>query len=144
MRTVVKITPAAGTCTCTQTQVIIFFAFCLTQVSQTHSGCCCHSSQSKHQLADNSHGCNIFALMLVRDARDVCSEGPLSSLYIMWPQNSCEVFRFSEALKEDGCSLGCFSHLAQTVRLSLEHPQERISLLCQLFKRPHASNCSAL
>lgn len=52
------------------------------------------------------------------------SEPESPAPYIMRPQNSCEEFRFSEALKEDGCSLGCFSRSAQTVRLSVEHPQE--------------------
>lgn len=64
---VVKIAPAAGKCTHTS-------CFSLLSVSQTNSGCCYLSSENKHWLADNSHGCNIFALMFVRDARDVCSE----------------------------------------------------------------------
>lgn len=51
------------------------------------------------------------------------------------PQTGREVFQFPEALNEDGCFLGCFSHLAQTLRLSLEHPQESIFFFlftCQL------------
>lgn len=50
-------------------------------------------------------------------------------LQILWSESGCEVFRFSEAVNKDGCSRGCFSHFTQTVRLSLEHPQESFFFL---------------
>ncbi len=107
------------------------------QICRTHSGCCYHASESKHQLADISHGWNIFALTLVRDANCVL-RGPsrphttnlrCQRVQCCRSQTGREVFQFSEALNEDGCSPGCFSHLAQTVGLSLEHPQESFFFL---------------
>lgn len=74
------------------------------------------------------------------------------ALYISWPQADREVFRFSEELNEDGCSLSglFFTSCSDSQSLVSEHPQERFfffflpvylpaSLLCQLLKGPQTS-----
>lgn len=164
-----KITPAAGTCANTRAHThasCIFFAYLASALSLTHTYTPAKGrKKSPQQVADSSHGCNIFALMAAGDVGDVCSEGPAwrsetPALCVMRPQSSCEEFPFSEAQNEDGCSLrDVFLLLASDSRslflsLALEHPQERppppllffpvylpVSLSCQLFERPRTSSC---
>lgn len=108
--------------------------------------------EGKHQEAGISHGWNIFALTLARDADSpVCTQGPPLHSSVLpqfchspadrGPQMCCEVFRFSEALNEDGCSSRMFfSAQSDSQALSPpEHPQESFffpvylptTLLCQ-------------
>lgn len=60
------VTLAAGTCTHTCQACLCFLPH--TRIAQTHS----HTSEGKHQRADISHGWNILALTLARDANSPC------------------------------------------------------------------------
>lgn len=150
--------------TCAHVFPTFFLSLLHAKISQIHLGCLYYTSEGKHQLADISHGWNIFALTLLRDANSpVFSEGPLA--YI--PRTSAvREASAAELMATDGLwsisilriaewgwvySGMFFSSHPDTQARSLKLTQENfifpvylpILMLCELSKWPQTSPCSS-